>query len=276
MPEMLPAPLRLMAILAHPDDESLGVGGTLAKYASEGVCVSVVTATRGERGRHATMAVHPGPDAMARIREGELRAACAALGVADLRLLGYVDQELDRADPREAIGRIVTCLRELRPHVVVTFPPDGAYGHPDHVAISQFATAAVVAAADPSWAPPEPGPDAPPHRVSKLYYMAWGERAWAAYQAAFKVLASRVDGEERRATPWPDWAITTRVDTRAQWPVVWRAVSCHESQVANYARLAQLSPEHHEALWGRQEFYRASSLVNGGRTPETDLFDGLR
>lgn len=264
-----------MAILAHPDDESLGVGGTIAKYVAEGVHVSLVTATRGQRGRHATAAVHPGPEAMGRIREAELRAAAEVLGIRDVRLLDYVDQDLDRADPREAIGRIAACVRQRRPHVVVTFPPDGAYGHPDHVAICQFATAAVVAAADASWQGPEAGL-APPHRVAKLYYMAWGERAWAAYQSAFKVLVSRVDGVERHATPWPEWAITTTIDTRAHWPTVWRAVQCHQSQVANYARLAALEPEHHEALWGAQQFYRAFSLVNGGRAHETDLFDGLR
>jgi hypothetical protein len=87
---------------------------------------------------------------------------------------------------------------------------------------------------------------------------------------------SRVDGVERHAMPWPDWAITTRIDTRAQWPDVWRAVCCHQTQVANYARLKDLAPEHHEALWGIQEFYRALSFVNGGRAPETDLFAGLR
>lgn len=268
-------PLRLMAILAHPDDESLGVGGTLAKYAAEGVQVSVVTATRGERGRHATAAVHPGPDAMGRLREAELRAAVRTLGVEDVQLLGYVDQDLDRAHPPEAIGRIVTHLRRARPHVVVTFPPDGAYGHPDHIAISQFTTAAVVAAADAAWDATDAAA-LPPHRVSKLYFMAWGKATWAAYQAAFKVLVSRVDGGERHATPWPDWAITTRIDTRAWWPAVWRAVCCHESQVANYDRLAELAPEHHEALWGTQEFYRVFSFVNGGRTLEADLFEGLR
>jgi LmbE family N-acetylglucosaminyl deacetylase len=267
--------LRLMAVLAHPDDESLGVGGTLARYASEGVAVSVVTATRGERGRHATAAVHPGPEAMGRIREAELRAAAHELGVGEVHLLDYMDQELDRADPVEAVGRIVTILRRVRPHVVVTFAPDGAYGHPDHVAISQFTTAAVVAAADPGWPADGSAADGA-HRVSKLYYVAWGSRAWAAYQAAFKQLVSRVDGEERRATPWPDWAITTRVDTRAQWQTVWRAVCCHQTQIANYTRLGELAPEYHEALWGAQEFYRALSLVNGGRTPETDLFAGLR
>ena len=116
----------------------------------------------------------------------------------------------------------------------------------------------------------------PPHAVSKLYYIAWPESTWAAYQAAFRKLFSTVDGVERQATPWPDWAITTVIDTREFWPTVWRAVSCHESQVAAYERLKDLSPEHHEALWGWQSFYRAFSTVNGGRARETDLFEGIR
>ena len=111
--------------------------------------------------------------------------------------------------------------------------------------------------------------------MSKLYHIAWPEPAWAAYQNAFKKLVSTVDGVERQAVPWPDWAITTVIDTRNQWEVVWRAVSCHESQVAGYERLKQLSPEHHEALWGHQTFYRVFSTVNGGRARETDLFEGL-
>jgi LmbE family N-acetylglucosaminyl deacetylase len=268
-----------MAMLAHPDDESLGLGGTLAKYAAEGVEVSLVTATRGEGGRfrgHREPPEHPGAVALAAIREAELRAAAAALGVADLTLLDYRDGELDRANPGELVMLLVGHLRRVRPHVAVTFGPDGAYGHPDHVAISQLATAAVVAAAAPG---PPPGNTAaadPPHVVSKLYYVAWPEATWAGYQEAFRTLVSTVDGVERRAVPWPDWAITTVIDTRAWWPTVWRAVSCHQSQITAYERLAHLTPEHHEALWGRQSYYRAFSLVNGGRSRESDLFEGLR
>jgi LmbE family N-acetylglucosaminyl deacetylase len=268
-----------MAVLAHPDDESLGVGGTLAKYAAEGVETVLVTSTLGQRGRYRGHPpgheLHPGVAALAAIREAELRAAAAVLGVGELILLGYGDQELDRADPREALGRIAQAIRRARPHVIVTFGPDGAYGHPDHVAISQLTTAGIVAAADTSFAAGH-GPTLEPHAVSKLYYLAMPEHAWAAYQAAFKRLVSVVDGVARRAVPWPDWAVTTVIDTRGAWEVVWRAVSCHESQVAGYARLKELSPEHHEALWGRQSFYRAFSTVNGGRPCETDLFEGLR
>lgn len=270
---------RLMAVLAHPDDESLGVGGTLAKYASEGVDVFLVTATRGDGGRfrgHRTDdREHPGRAALGRIRETELREAARILGIREVSLLDYHDQCLDRAHPQEAVGRIVRELRRVRPEVVLTFGPDGAYGHPDHIAISQFTTAAVVAAADASFASEAIEPDAPPHSVSKLYYIAWPESTWNAYQAVIRKLSSSVDGVDRYATPWPDWAITTVVDTRHVWSTVWRAVSCHESQLAAYERLRDLSPEHHEALWGRQSFYRAFSTVNGGRMRESDLFEGL-
>jgi LmbE family N-acetylglucosaminyl deacetylase len=268
-----------MAVLAHPDDESLGVGGTLAKYAAEGVEVFLVTATRGDggrfRGHRRGDEQHPGPRALGTIREAELRAAASALGVREVSLLDYHDQQLDRADPREAVGRIASHLRRLRPDVVVTFGPDGAYGHPDHIAISQFTTAAIVAAADAAFVAGGEGAAAHPHSVAKLYYLAWPQSTWDAYQAAVRTLTATVDGVERHATPWPEWAITTVIDTSDRWPTVWRAVSCHESQLAAYERLRDLAPEHHSLLWGRQSFYRAFSIVNGGRARETDLFAGV-
>src|SRR2546423_13576486 len=102
---------RLMAVLAHPDDESLGVGGTLAKYAPRGVDVFLLTATRGDGGRYrghrSGEPEHPGPSALAAIREAELCAAAAVLGVRDVAFLDYRDQHLDRANPREAVTAIV-------------------------------------------------------------------------------------------------------------------------------------------------------------------------
>lgn len=265
--------LRLMAVLAHPDDESLGLGGTLARCAAEGIHTCVVTATRGERGRFFTNENRPSDAEVGRVREAELRAAARVLGVGEVVLLDYLDGELDRAEPTAATARIAAELRRVRPQVVVTFDPFGAYGHPDHVAICQLATAAVVAAADAGHAV---GGAHPPHRVDKLYYMVNDPEKWAAYQSAFKRLVSRVDGVEREATPWPDWSISARLDTAAYAETVWRAVQCHETQLAVYSRLDALDPAHHRALWGTQTFYRAASLVNGGRRQETDLFDGLR
>jgi LmbE family N-acetylglucosaminyl deacetylase len=269
---------RLMAVVAHPDDESLGFGGTLAKYAAEGVEVFVLAATRGDAGRfrgHAPGSPeHPGAPALAAIREAELRAAAAELGVHEVAVLDYHDQQLDRAEPGEVIAAIARHLRRIRPEVVVTFGPDGVYGHPDHVAISQFTTAAIVSAAGPA---PAGDDDAggPPHSVSKLYYLAWPAATWAAFEAAFRRLVATVDGHERQATPWPEWAITTAIDTRAVWTTAWRAISCHVSQVTAYQRLRDLAPAHHEALWAWQSYYRVFSTVNGGRRGETDLFDGI-
>ena len=258
--------------MAHPDDESLGVGGSLAKYSREGIGTYLLTATRGERGRFGDAAESPGLEIVGRTREAELRAAAAVLGVREVSLLGYVDGALDRAEPGEAVSRIARHIRRIRPQVVLTFGPEGGYGHPDHVAICQFTTAAVVRAADAS----APGPGLAPHAVSKLYYMESSRESWDIYQRVFKKLVSFVDGREREAAPWPEWAITTSVDASEHWRVVWDAVQCHRTQLTIYSRLGELSEADHARVWGRQQFYRAFSLVNGGRARESDLFEGLR
>lgn len=263
--------MRLMAVLAHPDDESLGVGGSLAHYAAQGVETFVVTATRGERGRYFDNSARPSDDEVGAVRERELRAAARELNISEVSLLDYRDSELDAADPAQAIGRIVAQLRRVRPQVVVTFSQDGAYGHPDHIAISQLTVAAVVAAADAAYET-----DAAPHRVAKLYYFAWPRSLWDLYQRVFKKLVSKVDGIERQVNPWPEWMLTTRVDARPHWAKVWRAIQCHETQMAIYRQLGALTPEQHATLWGDQYFYRVFSFVNGGRRTEHDLFEGLR
>jgi LmbE family N-acetylglucosaminyl deacetylase len=264
-------PLRLMCVLAHPDDESLGMGGTLAKYAAQGVETYLVTATRGERGWSGDEKDNPGPEALGRLREAELRNASMALGIREVQFLDYIDGDLDQARPSEAVEKIVHHLRQVRPQIVITFDPNGAYGHPDHIAICQFTTAAVLAAADPNYTN-----SAAPHSVTKLYYMAWPKGKFDAYESVFGELVMHVDGTARRTTPWPDWAVTAVVDTADHWHTVWQAVSCHQTQLRAYGQLEHLSPEHHKSLWGTQEYYRALSLVNGGRGLETDLFEGLR
>jgi LmbE family N-acetylglucosaminyl deacetylase len=255
--------LRLMCVLAHPDDESLGTGGVLAKYASEGVGTFVVTATRGERGRFDDSGVSPGPEIVGRAREAELRAAAKELGVREVHFLDYLDGVLDEAPVGEASEKIAGHIRRIQPHVIITFDPYGAYGHRDHIAISQLTGAAIVRAADA-------------HRVSKFYFFVSGSRKWAAYQAAFKTLTSTVDGTVRAAVAWPDWSITTKVDATAVWRTVWRAVQCHKTQMSIYKNFAALSEDDQKMIWGTQELYRVFSLVNGGRTQETDLFEGLR
>jgi LmbE family N-acetylglucosaminyl deacetylase len=127
----------LLAVFAHPDDESFAVGGTLAKYAAEGVEVVIVSATRGETGIRGVDASEA-----AALREAELRGAAAELGVSRVVFLGYPDGGLADIDPDGAVSRLMALLRELRPQVVITFGPDGISGHPDHVTVSRWVTAA--------------------------------------------------------------------------------------------------------------------------------------
>ena len=137
-------PLTLMTVHAHPDDESIGTGGVLARYADEGIRTVLVTCTGGEVGEigDPTLAT---PDNLAEIREQELRAACAILGVGHLELLGYRDSGMAGTDDNEhpdafaradldvAIRRLVALVRRFRPQVLVTYDENGLYGHPDHV-----------------------------------------------------------------------------------------------------------------------------------------------
>src|SRR5512134_2537465 len=174
------APLRLMCVLAHPDDESLGMGGTLAKYATEGIETYLVTATRGERGWFGDEKEYPGPEALGKIREAELFNAAKELGICEVEFLDYIDGDLDQANPAEATAKIVSHLRRIQPDVVITFDPNGAYGHPDHIAICQLTTAAILTAADPNY-----HSLASPHSVKKLYYMAWPKGKFDAYESVF-------------------------------------------------------------------------------------------
>ncbi|MFN8490687.1 MAG: PIG-L deacetylase family protein [Caldilineaceae bacterium] len=262
---------RLMCILAHPDDESLGFGGMLAHYAHEGVATYLITATRGERGWLGDPAAYPGAAALGQRREDELRAAATILGIRETTLLEYMDGDLDQADPVAIIDLLVGHLRRVRPQVVATFDPTGVYGHPDHIAICQFTTAAISAAANPhymDWA------GQAPHQVSKLYYRACSAAELAIYQQVFGDLVMNIDGVERRASGWTEWAITTRIDAVAHWQQVRRAVACHRSQLPTYQHFVALPPDQQRILWGNQTFYRALSLVNGGREIEHDLFAG--
>lgn len=237
--------LRLMCLLAHPDDEAMGTGGLLAKYAAEGVETSLVTATRGQRGWFGDPDAYPGPEALGELREAELRASAAVLGLRTLTLLDYYDGALDQAPAAEVLGRLVAEIRRLRPQVVVTFDPFGFYGHPDHIVISQLAAAALPAAADPDYACAS---DAPPHRVAKLYYLAPDEQVIAACDEAFGGLSMEIDGQLRTTRGWPGWAITTHIDATAYWRQAWQAVACHRSQLPEYERLAALPDELHARL----------------------------
>lgn len=265
-------PITLTCLLAHPDDESMGTGGLLLKYANEGIRTTLVTATDGQRGWFGAPDEYPGPEALAQIRRQELAKAAETLGLARLEMLGYMDGELDQAEPAEVIGSLVHHLRHERPQVLVTFDPFGAYGHPDHIAISQLAQAAIVAAADPS----EFSQAGPSHQVKKLYYFADTLEALTLYEKAFGELVMEIAGQTRRPVGWPAWALTTRLDTSDYVDQIWRAIQCHQSQLPNLKAIAKLSAQERKRLWSASHLYRCYSLVNGGSQLETDLFEGIR
>ena len=147
---MSPERPTLLFIFAHPDDESFAGAGTAMKCAGAGAHTVLVTATRGERGKAGNPPVCA-PGEIAACRERELRDAAAIIGFDELHLLGYRDRELADA-PRDEMRRaLVTHIRRMKPAIVVTFDPNGFNAHPDHVAISRFASDAIAAAADPRW-----------------------------------------------------------------------------------------------------------------------------
>lgn len=262
----------LMCVLAHPDDESLALGATLAAYAARGIPTSLIMATRGQRGWQDPTTPDPGPQALGQIREAELRAAAAILGIRDLVFLDQMDGELDRADADAVLARIVTEIRRLRPAVVVTFGPDGIYGHPDHVAISQLTTTAVVSAADASYTDLA---GQRPHRVDKLYYRIFTAAESASYLSVFGDVGIDVDGTRREWVSWPDWLVSTRLDTTDHWATVRDAVACHASQIGMSATFAELDAAGHRRLWRMQQFYRVKSTVACPPGIERDLFAGL-
>jgi len=269
---MVESKMRLMCVVAHPDDESLAMGGILAHYSERDVEISLVCATRGERGWPWPAEAYPGPEGLGRLRERELLSAAEVLGIQEVHFLDYLDGEVDSAQPDEIIGKLVMHMRRFRPHVVVTFDPTGAYGHPDHIAVSQFATAAISAAANPLYFA---GPW-PPFQADKLYYLVWTQAVWDLYESVFGKLEMEIDGEARQSQSWAPWAVTTCVDSENQWQRVLAAILCHKSQLPNRDLLLGLDEMSHRRLWGMQRFYRAMSLVNGGRAMEQDLFQGVR
>lgn len=265
--------LKLLAVFPHPDDESMGLGGTLAKYAAEGVDTHLVCATRGERGWGGAEDENPGLAALGQIREAELRCAAEQLGLQSVTFLDYIDGDVDQADPAEVIAKIVAQVRRIRPQVVVTFGPDGNYGHPDHIALAQYSAAALVCAADGDFGDPEGGA---PFRVSKFYYMVESKTTAQAIHEAVGLFGMEVDGVQREMVGWEEWAVTTHIDARAHFDTAWAAILCHKSQLGGLGPITTLPQADLLRIFGEGAFVRVFSLVNGGRSVETDLFEGLR
>lgn len=176
---------RILVVLAHPDDETFICGGTLARYAALGHSITLVCATRGEMGRRLGRPPIATRETLPQIREAELRAACGALGIADLRLLGLRDKTLDYYAPDELAARILPVIHEVKPSVLLTFH-ERISGHDDHNAIGRAAKLAWVQAGEPG----------------RLYYLLWTEykeQLKTLGAGEYRVTSIVVDGVAARA-----------------------------------------------------------------------------
>lgn len=272
--------LRLMGIFAHPDDESFGMAGTMARATMGGHPVAIVCATRGEEGKIADPSL-ASQENLGQVREQELRNACAAVGVTDVSFLDYVDGHLTEADVTEAVGRVVHHLRRFRPDVAVTFAPNGGYGHVDHMAIHRITLAALEAAADPVRYP-EAGLE--PHRVRKVYYQAMPrERVLQMREEARKRGEDFIPGGdeatipvEEMGTPMSD--ITTFVKlTHAEFDAKLHSMKSHATQMPADSPWARATPEELRAFMGTEVFQFTPPPISDRAypMPEDDVFAGL-
>ncbi|MEV4625595.1 mycothiol conjugate amidase Mca [Micromonospora sp. NPDC049523] len=283
--------LRLMAVHAHPDDESSKGAATMAKYVAEGVSVLVATCTGGERGSVLNPKLDR-PDVWANIgeiRRAEMDAARGILGV-EQAWLGFVDSGLPEGDPLPplpegcfalqdvavATGSLVRLMREFRPHVVTTYPEDGGYPHPDHIMCHKISVAAFEAAGDPSQFP-ELGPAWQP---LKLYYdIGFSKARFMALHEAV-LAAGRESPYEEWLKNWEDRPdkgprVTTRVECAEFFPVRDDALRAHATQIDPDGFFFQVPMEIQQRAWPTEDFELVKSLVESP-VPESDLFAGVR
>jgi LmbE family N-acetylglucosaminyl deacetylase len=266
--------LTLMAVFAHPDDEAFGTGGTLTRYAAEGCDVYLATATRGEAGEIADPDLAT-PYNLPNVREHELRCACEIYGIHPPRFLNYLDGQLPIVHQGQAVGKIVRLLRETRPQVMLTFGPDGIYGHYDHIAVHQWAKIAVRMAADPDCFPDPELCD--PHQVSKLYYRTLSQAQVDSMAETDQPAAVMMDGVPFPFVAHGEDEITTIVDVSDYVQTKLDGIRCHATQIGRHNRFSDTPEEVLREKWfGRESFILAHSTVGWPEERETDLFAGLR
>jgi mycothiol S-conjugate amidase len=283
--------LRLMAVHAHPDDESSKGAATTAKYVAEGVDVHVATCTGGERGSILNPKMER-PEVLANIgeiRRQEMDAAREILGITQ-DWLGFVDSGFPEGDPppplpegcfalvpvEEAAKPLIRLMRSFRPHVVTTYDENGGYPHPDHVQCHNITVAAFEAAGDPD-AYPELGE---PWQPLKLYYNHGfhRERTQALHDAMIargleSPYAERL--AEWKPDPAHDRRVTTRVPCAEYFPVRDQALLAHATQIDPDGPWFAIPLDVHQEVWPTEDFELARSSVPT-ELPESDLFAGVR
>ncbi len=291
-------PRRLLLVHAHPDDETIGTGATMAKHAARGDLVTLVTCTLGEEGEvlvpELADLASDRTDGLGQHRIGELATAMEALRVTDFRFLGGPGHWRDsgmmgtpqnerddcfwQADLAEATRALVGVVREVRPQVVVTYDANGGYGHPDHIQAHRVTVAAFDAAADPAYAP-ELGE---PWQAGKLYWTAVPksvlQRGIDQLKESGQTDFFGVDSADDLPFGNPDEEITTEVDARDQLEAKVAAMRAHHTQIAVDGPFFALSDNVGQRAFGIEHFV----LARGERGPATgpqgredDLFGGL-
>ncbi|MGV9792213.1 mycothiol conjugate amidase Mca [Gordonia sp. NPDC003422] len=282
---------RLMAVHAHPDDESSKGAATTARYAAEGNEVLVVTLTGGERGDILNPAMdRPGiKERMTEVRREEMAKAAAALGV-EQTWLGFVDSGLPEGDPPPPVPEgsfaaiplevgteaLVRVVREFRPHVMITYDEHGGYPHPDHIRCHEVSVAAYEQSGDPD---AFPGSGAP-WTVSKLYYTH-------GFIRDRMVLFSDEFERHGQESPFTEWLskwdrrrgdlmgrVTTQVECGKYFPQRDDALRAHATQIDPNGVFFAVPLEWQQRLWPTEEFELAQTRVKTS-IPETDLFTGI-
>jgi LmbE family N-acetylglucosaminyl deacetylase len=268
----------LLAIFAHPDDETFGVGGTMAHYASHGVPVTMICATRGEVGEIAAGSKAT-PETLGQFREQELRDAMGILGVTDVRFLDYRDSGMkgtdDNNNPRafmnataaDVVPGLVRAIRERRPDVVVTWDESGGYGHPDHVAIHHHTTAAFREAGDAS----KHQGLGEPWGGATLFYTAIPIQEFSRVMDEMRKQGIDVPefvgddiGELPRVDP------NCIIDVSEFFERKIQAMLAHSSQITGDDPFMRMPENIQRGFFGREYFYRAHPLAKPGET-FTDL-----
>lgn len=283
--------LRLMAVHAHPDDESSKGAATMARYVEEGAEVLVVTMTGGERGDILNPAMERPEirENITEVRRQEMDRAREILGV-DQEFAGFVDSGLPEGDPlpplpegcfadlpvEEAAEPLVAAIRRFRPHVILTYDENGGYPHPDHIMTHKVSMHAFDAAAEPD-AYPDSGE---PWQPLKLYYFVSfpPER----FEALAETLAER--GLENPFAEWidrikkrdrPRWEITTSVHCSEYFDTAHAALKAHATQVDPNGFWFAVPNEVVAEAWPTEDYHLVRSIVDT-EVPEKDLFAGVR
>lgn len=280
------SPLTLMTVHAHPDDEAIGTGGILAKYAAEGIRTVLVTCTRGELGEVQDPTYAPPRPGMGltEIRELELARAMEILRIGAYQNLGYKDsgmagtsgnhdpQAFVQTDVDEAADRLVRLIRKERPQVIVTYDEHGLYGHPDHIMANRITQIAFARAGDAGVAPEAIDP---PWQPSKLYYLAIPARRLKKYRDE-QERSKRADNAPSTLVTVAEEEITSQIDVTSVLDAKFDAIFAHRSQIAADHLFRRLSSEQRINLFGMEHFICIRGLDARRETKETDLFDGLR